>query len=362
MKNLVSNVYFIICCAFFISCNSSTTSSTREFNEFLNSLKCQNRGKIDAYVVLPVDVCPSCIDTYKSFIKDFPFNNVLFVLSGNSLKKLRLTFGADLLALDNVLIDEKGLFYNSVFYKDIGQIFYIEMNEVIEIQEMGIANLNEGLANLTQRAKSKNQFFDQPKRSTEILDEFINNLLSAKEDSPIFSHLIGKKIPLIKGTTIKGELFNSSDFIGRPMVLNFWFINCPNCYEEIRDINGIYNDSKKEDFVFMSFCKDRKSTLSRSFELSDMGGYKRKKNQKKDQIIYYDFVPGSTDIIDQLNIKAFPVTLTVGKDGKITRVILYTKSFQFPDELITYRLIKAELERIKNGTIATLTDKANTTK
>jgi hypothetical protein len=45
------------------------------------------------------------------------------------------------------------------------------------------------------------------------------------------------------------------------------------------------------------------------------------------------------------------VTLLVGKDGKITRVILYTKSFQFPDELITYRLIKAEIERIRRDTI-----------
>jgi peroxiredoxin len=351
MKNLVSNAYFLVCCAFFISCNSSTTSSTHEFNEFLNSLKHQNSGKIDAYVVLPVDICPSCIDTYKSFVKDFPFNNVLFVLSGNSLKKLILTFGADLLALDNVLIDEKGLFYNTVFYKDIGQIFYIEMNEVIEIQEIGIANLNEGLANLTQRAKSKNQFFDQPKKSTEILDEFIDNLLSAKEDSPIFSHLIGKKVPLIKGTTIKGELFNSSDFIGKPMVLNFWFLNCPNCYEEIPDLNVVFNDSRKEDFVFMSFCRDGQAKLSQSFERTENGGYKRVRSQKQDQVIYFDFIPGSIEVIDKLNITAFPVTLLVGKDGKITRVILYTKSFQFPDELITYRLIKAEIERIRRDTI-----------
>jgi thiol-disulfide isomerase/thioredoxin len=170
--------------------------------------------------------------------------------------------------------------------------------------------------------------------------------LSAKEDSPYFSHLIGKKIPLIKGATIKGTHFNSSDFIGRPMVLNFWFINCPNCYEEIPDINGIYNDSKKEDFIFMSFCKDEKAELIQSFESTDKG-YKRKRSQKENQIIHYDFVLGATEIIDQLNIKAFPVTLTVGKDGKITRVILYIKSFQYPDEMITYRLIKAEIERIK---------------
>jgi thiol-disulfide isomerase/thioredoxin len=361
MKNSVSIAFFCLYFSLLFSCQSSTDSSTNEFNDFLNSLKYQNKNKIDVYVVLPVDICPSCIDTYKSFIKDIPSSNVLFILSGNSLKKLRLTFGADLLELDNVLVDEKGLFNNTVFYKDIGQVFYIEESKVIEIKEIGITNLNEELANLTQLAKSKSQSFGRPQKS-DSLDDFITGLLRLKEESPYFSHLIGKQLPSFQGTTIKGEYFKLSDFIGKPMVLNFWFINCPNCYEEIPDINGIYNDSKKEDFVFMSFCKDRESTLGRSFEISDMGGYKRKKNQKKDQIIYYDFVPGATDIIDQLNIKAFPVTLTVGKDGKITRVILYTKSFQFPDELITYRLIKAELERIKNGTIATLTDKTNTTK
>jgi peroxiredoxin len=351
MKKLASNVLFIICYTLLISCQSSTTSSTYAFSEFLNSLKYQNNKKIDTYVILPVDICPSCIDTYKAFIKDFPFNNVLFILSGNSIKKLRLTFGADLLILDNVLIDEKGQFYNTIFYKDIGQIFYVEENEVIEIREIGIAKLNEELARLTQRAKSKNQSFDNSKKSTETLNEFINSLLSGKEESPMFSHLIGKKIPVIKGVTIKGKFFNSSDFIGKPMVLNFWFINCPNCYEEIPDLNAVFNDSKKEGIIFMSFCKDEKASLDDIFESIQNGGYKRKRSKKEDHIIYYDFVPGATQIIDQLNITAFPVTLLVGKDGKVTRVIPYTKSFQFPDELITYHLIKAEIERIHGDTM-----------
>jgi thiol-disulfide isomerase/thioredoxin len=351
MKNSVSIAFFSLCFALLFSCQSSTDSSSYEFNVFLNSLNYQNKTKIDVYVILPVDICPSCIDTYKSFIKDIPYSNVLFILSGNSLKKLRLTFGADLLELDNVLVDEKGLFYNTVFYKDIGQIFYIEENEVTEIKEISITNLGGELSNITQRAKSKNQSLDQRRKSTESLDEFVNSLLSEKENSPMFSHLVGEKIPIVKGVTMKGELFNSSDFVGKPMVLNFWFINCPNCYEEIPDINGIYNDSKKEDFIFMSFCKDEKVKLMQSFERTDTEGYKRKRGHQEHQIIYYDFIPGATGIIDQLNIKAFPITLTVGKDGRITRVILYTKSFQFPDELITYRLIKAEIERIRRDTI-----------
>lgn len=184
--------------------------------------------------------------------------------------------------------------------------------------------------------------------SSPELTAFINNVLESKDST--FSYLLGKELPSLKGTTITGRSFNSSEFIGRPMVLNFWFIGCPNCYQEIPDINKVYEDSKTEEFEFMSFCTDDISELNNSFELTSDNGYKRKQSQKKEQIMYYDFVTGAKEIAKQLDITAFPVTLTVGKDGKITQVILYTKSFEFPDELITYRLIKAEIARIKNQT------------
>ncbi|MBS1555220.1 MAG: TlpA family protein disulfide reductase [Bacteroidetes bacterium] len=177
------------------------------------------------------------------------------------------------------------------------------------------------------------------------LNSTIQNILSVPEP-PYFSHLVGKTIPSFCVHSLEGIKFDSESLIGKPMVLNFWFIGCPNCYEEIPDLNLIHEDSKKGDFVFISFCKDGKLKLTESFEKTIDNGLKRKATKKTTQTMFYDVVPDSENIISELNINAFPVTLTVGRDGKVSKVILYTKLAQFPDEMVTYRLISAEIQRM----------------
>jgi len=344
MKDFKTKMFIFFYCSFLLSCRPSVPSATVEFNEFLKMLHADNKQNIDAYLILPVNICPSCIDTYKSYIKDtLHTDNVLFIVSGNSLKKLRLTFGTDVLEMNNVIIDKAGIFYNTVFYKENAQIFFRGKNE-FQIREIFPNNLKEELLNLTKNIQSKKPPADI--RREKSVNKLVNDFMSAGAPS-FFSHLIGKELPIHKFNTIRGLHFNSSEFIGKPMVLNFWFLRCPNCYEEIPDLNSVYEDSKKEDFVFMSFCKDEIEEIKESFEVIEGNGYKRKRSKRMSETMYYDIVPGANEIIDSLKIKAFPVTLIVGEDGKVTNAILFTKLFKYPDEMITYRVIKAEIEKIK---------------
>ena len=197
-----------------------------------------------------------------------------------------------------------------------------------------------------QSPKEKPHFESEQK---EAADKLVNDIMGFDKVSGYLGHLIGRQLPQLKGTTVKGLHFNSSEFLGKPMVLNFWFIQCPVCYKEVPDLNRVYEDSKKEDFVFMSFCKNESAELTELFETTEGNGYKRKRATRKDEIMYYDIVPGASEFVDLLDITGFPVTLAVGKDGKITNVILYISMAQYPDEMITYRLVKAEVESIRKN-------------
>lgn len=58
--------------------------------------------------------------------------------------------------------------------------------------------------------------------------------------------------------------------------------------------------------------------------------------------MYYDIIPDAKEIADAYGITAFPVTIVIDKNGTITNTISYTVFSEFPDEMITYRLIKKD--------------------
>jgi len=253
MKDFKTKMFIFFYCAFLLSCRPSVSSPTVEFNEFLKMIQADNKQNIDAYLILPVNICPSCVDTYKSYIKDtLHTDNVLFIVSGNSLKKLRLTFGVDVLEMSNVIIDKAGIFYNTVFYKENAQIFFRDKNE-FQIREIFPNNLKRELSNLTKIVESKKSTVDIEREKS--VNRFVNDLMNAEVDegSPYLLHLVGMEVPAFKFETMRGLKINSSELIGKPMVLNFWFLQCPNCYDEIPDLNSVNRSSKDEDFAFISF-------------------------------------------------------------------------------------------------------------
>src|SRR6476646_3106450 len=51
---------------------------------------------------------------------------------------------------------------------------------------------------------------------------------------------------------------------GKVVVINLWFINCPNCLEEISQLNELVNDYKgKSDVVFLGLAASPKPALDK---------------------------------------------------------------------------------------------------
>lgn len=54
-------------------------------------------------------------------------------------------------------------------------------------------------------------------------------------------------------TTLDGKTIRASDLNGKVVVLNLWFINCPNCVDEINKLNAIVEEYKSNpEIVFLA--------------------------------------------------------------------------------------------------------------
>ena len=116
--------------------------------------------------------------------------------------------------------------------------------------------------------------------------------------------------PAFNVNSIDGKTFDSEKLKGKIVVLNLWFINCPNCVEEIKLLNKVVDEYRDKDVVFIGMATNDKAKLE-SF---------LKKNPFK-----YHIVPKAMQTIlsfgepnkdGEINIP-FPMHIVIDRDGKI---------------------------------------------
>ncbi|HEY0429433.1 MAG TPA: TlpA disulfide reductase family protein [Pyrinomonadaceae bacterium] len=70
--------------------------------------------------------------------------------------------------------------------------------------------------------------------------------------------------PTFSSVTLDNKAFNTADFKGKIVVLNLWFISCPNCIEEIKLLNNVVDEYKNnKDVVFLGLATDKKPDLEK---------------------------------------------------------------------------------------------------
>lgn len=82
--------------------------------------------------------------------------------------------------------------------------------------------------------------------------------------------------PTFTGVTLDGKTIDSAALKGKILVLNLWFVNCPNCIQEIKLLNEIVDAYKEnKDVIFVGLASNTKPDLEKFL----------KKNPFKFQII-----------------------------------------------------------------------------
>jgi len=111
-----------------------------------------------------------------------------------------------------------------------------------------------------------------------------------------------KSAPDFEVETLDGRTLRLSEFRGKVVVLNFWFIGCGPCRVEIPSLNKLVAEFGDRGAVFVAFALDPADRLP-SF--------------LKDIPFRYQIVPDASALVKSFGVELFPTHVLIDKEGRI---------------------------------------------
>lgn len=141
--------------------------------------------------------------------------------------------------------------------------------------------------------------------------------------------LDGYRIPTFLARNISGKV-QHVDYKDKLTLLNFWFIACPPCVEEIPFLNTM-QETYKGKLDIISICRDAEPEIY-EFILKHP--------------INYTIIPNAQDIIEnRFRMRwGYPKNILVGPDG---RVLAMTRGFRGTDDMNYQKIEQLILNHIK---------------
>lgn len=119
-------------------------------------------------------------------------------------------------------------------------------------------------------------------------------------------------LPAFATEDMNGNKIDTRQFAGKTVVVNLWFVNCPNCIEEIKQLNQLVDDYKgRSDVVFLGLAASSKNALDK-FLVKNPFKYRIAPNSQ--MIIISQF--GTPDKNGQINVP-FPMHYVYDPTGKM---------------------------------------------
>ena len=118
--------------------------------------------------------------------------------------------------------------------------------------------------------------------------------------------------PTFAALAMDGSRVDMAGLRGKVVVLNLWFINCPNCVEEIKMLNQLVDEYKgNSDVVFLGLAASPKPALEKFLGKNP---FKYQVIPNAQMIILSKF--GTPDKNGDINVP-FPMHYVVDRDGKV---------------------------------------------
>ncbi|MDP9079762.1 MAG: TlpA family protein disulfide reductase [Bacteroidota bacterium] len=113
----------------------------------------------------------------------------------------------------------------------------------------------------------------------------------------------GQKLELFSANDIEGFKLRPKELAGKTLVLNFWFIDCPPCRQEIPELNKMaLSYANDPNIIFIAVALDYKSDL---------------KKFVKENPFAYHIVEYGRHIADDYGIRSYPTNVVVDKQGVV---------------------------------------------
>ncbi|WP_162843293.1 TlpA family protein disulfide reductase [Ichthyenterobacterium magnum] len=114
--------------------------------------------------------------------------------------------------------------------------------------------------------------------------------------------LVGQSLKPFKVTDLYGNTYDSNKLKGKTIVMNFWFVACPPCIQEIPELNKLA-ESYNSNVVFIAFAKDTEVLLGKFLSKTRFE---------------YNIIPNAGNISKLYNIYAYPTHIVIDKHGQIS--------------------------------------------
>ena len=125
--------------------------------------------------------------------------------------------------------------------------------------------------------------------------------LAKPEESKFFR--TGEKLHSFSERDMHGTKYQLKQLIGKVVVLNFWFINCPPCRQEIPVLNDIVDSYKEnKDVVFIAIALDQRYDLEQFLKTSPY---------------HYNIIDNGRYIASQYGVTLYPTHVVIDRNGKV---------------------------------------------
>ena len=137
----------------------------------------------------------------------------------------------------------------------------------------------------------------------EKMQEMMQNLQN--QSTSFDAALKGKPLPDFVFKDILGNTYTPEDIKGKVVVINFWFINCAPCVEEMPELNKLVKEyENNKDVLFLALTLDEKGPMLNKF--------------LETNVFNYNIVPDSKDyIMKKLQVPTFPTHIVLDKNSNV---------------------------------------------
>jgi thiol-disulfide isomerase/thioredoxin len=140
----------------------------------------------------------------------------------------------------------------------------------------------------------------------------------------------GSAFSHFKTRDINGKKINTKDLLGKTIVLNFWFINCPPCRRELPELNTLAQTYQSDSTIeFLAIALDRDEDIKEFLKLNPFG---------------YKMIGDGKYIANQYNLNSYPTNVIVDPKGKI-----YFHSSGLGANTVYW--LKKSIEELKNTSV-----------
>ena len=116
------------------------------------------------------------------------------------------------------------------------------------------------------------------------------------------SELVDTVAPPFSATDINGNEYSLESLKGKIIVLNFWFVKCKPCVQEMPELNELVETYKNKDVVFLGFGTNDKSKINTFLETNKFS---------------YAIIPNSKPIVSDYMVSSYPTHIIIDKNSNI---------------------------------------------